>query len=83
MPLIVQILIWLINAYILVLFVRAVLSWFGPDPRNPVIAFLDRLTDPMLEPIRRVLGMRGPIDFSPLVAIIVLMLIRNLLGRIS
>lgn len=69
----------LINAYILVLIVRAVLSWFPAASRNPVAQFLDRITEPVLAPIRSRLGMAGPVDFSPLVVILLLVLLRNLL----
>ncbi|MDX9975669.1 MAG: YggT family protein [FCB group bacterium] len=69
----------LINVYIGLLIVGAVLSWFIHDPRHPLIRTIDRLTDPILKPIRRVLGMTGPVDFSPLVAILLLGLLRRLL----
>jgi YggT family protein len=61
-------------AYILVIaiFVRAILSWFQMDPRSPLIQALDSITDPILEPIRRIMPRIAMIDFSPLVAILLL-----------
>jgi YggT family protein len=64
-----------INAVILLLviaiFIRAILSWFSIDPRNPLIEALTAVTEPILEPIRRFMPNLG-IDLSPMIAIIVL-----------
>jgi YggT family protein len=49
--------------------IRALISWVSPDPFNPVVQFLHRVTEPILEPIRRVLP-NMPIDLSPLVAVL-------------
>jgi len=61
----------LLQAYMWVVIIRALLSWVNPDPWNPIVQTLNRLTDPLLEPIRRrMFGMMGPggigIDVSPL-----------------
>jgi YggT family protein len=81
MPLLVWLITNVINLLIALLIAGAVLSWFNPDPRHPAVRFVDRVTDPILNPIRRVLGTTGPFDFSPLLAIFLLMLLRNLLVR--
>ena len=62
----------------LAIFIRAVLSWFLPRP-NGLTIFLDRITEPLLAPLRRIIPSAGGMDFSPLVAIIVLQLIASLL----
>jgi YggT family protein len=64
----------LLQAYMWVVIIRALLSWVNPDPRNPIVRTLKRLTDPLLEPIRRrMLRMMGyggiGIDVSPLILI--------------
>lgn len=51
--------------------VRALISWVNPDPFNPVVQFLHRVTEPILEPIRRLLPPMG-IDFSPLIAFLII-----------
>ena len=56
---------------IVAIFIRAILSWFSIDPRNPLIEALNAITEPILEPIRRFMPRLG-IDLSPLIAIIVL-----------
>lgn len=56
--------------YMWIIIARALISWVNPDPWNPIVQFLDRATEPVLSPIRRWLGWRMGIDFSPLVAIV-------------
>jgi YggT family protein len=66
-------------AFILVIaiFVRAILSWFQLDPRSPLVQALDSITEPILEPIRRIMPRLGMIDLSPLVAILLLQFISS------
>jgi YggT family protein len=64
----------LLQAYIWVVIIRALISWVNPDPWNPIVQMLNRLTDPLLEPIRRrmfrMMGYGGMgIDISPLILI--------------
>ena len=72
--------------YVLILFVRAILSWFPYDPRsplNPVRSVVFAVTEPVLAPFRRIIPPIGMIDISFLVAIIVVQLVvTNILGRI-
>jgi YggT family protein len=56
---------------IILFIVRAVMSWFQPDTRQPVIAFIYKITDPVLYRIRRVIPSAGTIDISPLIVIII------------
>jgi YggT family protein len=59
--------------YMWVIIARAVISWVSPDPYNPIVQFLYRATEPVLEPIRRKLPGGGfGIDFSPLIVILVI-----------
>ena len=57
---------------------RVVVSWYSPRPTNKLIIILYRVTEPLLAPLRRIIPRFGPLDFSPLVAIILLQLIRYL-----
>jgi YggT family protein len=54
------------------IFLRAILSWFNMDPRSPLIQALDAITEPVLDPIRRIMPRLGMLDLSPLVAILLL-----------
>ena len=58
---------------------RAILSWFSPRPTNRLAMILYRVTEPMLAPLRRIIPRAGMVDFTPLVAIILLQLISYLL----
>ncbi|MCJ7509429.1 MAG: YggT family protein [Dehalococcoidia bacterium] len=55
---------------------RVILSWvslaFSIDPRNPFVAALHEITEPILAPLRSVLPSFGMMDFSPFVAMILL-----------
>ena len=62
---------WLILA-------RALISWVNPDPFNPIVQFLERSTEPVLEPIRRLLPPKG-IDFSPIIAFLGIMILKSFL----
>ncbi len=56
--------------------IRALISWVSPDPFNPIVQFLYRTTDPLLNPIRRFMPASG-IDFSPLVAFLVIIALKS------
>lgn len=57
------------------IFLRAIMSWFSPRPTNMLAIILYRITEPLLAPLRRIIPRAGMIDFTPLVAIIILQLI--------
>lgn len=60
-------------AYMWIIIARALISWVNPDPWNPIVQFLQRVTEPVLAPIRRRLpSWQWGIDFSPLVVILVI-----------
>ena len=58
--------------YMWVIIARALISWVNPDPWNPIVQFLNRVTEPVLAPIRRLIGTRISIDVSPIVVILVI-----------
>lgn len=60
---------------VVAIFIRALMSWFQMDPRSPVMQVLDGITEPILDPIRRIMPRIGMLDLSPLVAIILLQFI--------
>ncbi len=66
----------LINAYIWVVIIAAVLSWVRPDPNNPIVQILYRVTEPAYQFVRRYIPATfNGIDFTPLVLIIGLQVI--------
>ena len=64
--------------------IRALISWVSPDPYNPIVQFLHKTTDPLLEPLRYLLmplTMQIRIDLSPLLAFfLIVFLQRSLVG---
>jgi len=61
---------------------RALLPWFRIDPYHPVMRFLIQITEPLLAPIRRNLPTMGGLDFSPMVALLILWAVELLLQRV-
>ncbi len=61
------------------IFLRVILSWFSPSPTNRLFIILLHITEPLLSPLRRIIPRVGMLDFTPLLAIIMLQLIANLL----
>jgi len=58
--------------YMWVIIARALISWVNPDPWNPIVQFLERVTEPVLAPIRRLVGSRLGIDLSPIIVILII-----------
>lgn len=67
-----------LSLYMILIFIRALISWVSPDPYNPIVQFLIASTEPVLQPIRRRLPMTG-IDVSPIVAILLVVFLRQFL----
>lgn len=65
----------------LLLIAYVILSYFM-DPYHPVRSTINQIVNPILDPIRRVLPQTGMIDFSPLVAIILVQIIEFILERV-
>lgn len=70
-----------------VVIIRAVISWVEPNPHNPIVRTLRMVTDPLLRPIQRVQWrlLRGqvPIDFSPLVLILAILVLRRFIAELQ
>jgi YggT family protein len=62
----------LIDLYSLVVLVAVVVSWVPTLRGTPLVSVVERLTEPVLEPIRRVLPPTGGLDFSPMVLLFLL-----------
>ena len=63
---------------VLLVFISVILSYFM-DPYHPIRRGVDNIVQPMLAPIRRVVPTVGMLDFSPLVLILLIQLIKSLL----
>ncbi len=71
-----------LSLYMWIIIGRAIISWVNPDPYNPIVRFLNSVTEPVLFPIRRRLPIYfGGIDFSPVVVILAIVFLQNFLVK--
>lgn len=61
-----------------ILLINALLSWVRPDPSNPIVRFLDTVSDAVCDPIRRLVPtVFGGLDLAPLGAMLLIMFLRT------
>ncbi|MEP6680566.1 MAG: YggT family protein [Chloroflexota bacterium] len=65
------------------LIARVVTSWLTPTGGGGVVAFIYQVTEPILAPIRRMIPATGGLDWSPLVAMLVLGVLVRLLSQLA
>ncbi|MDQ3856412.1 MAG: YggT family protein [Chloroflexota bacterium] len=70
----------LLTVLIFAIIGRALLSWFDPHYGNPISRFLYEVTEPILSPIRRILPGGMMMDFSPIIAIVILNILQRALA---
>jgi len=63
----------------LAILARVLLSWVRVSPYHPAVEFLYRITEPILAPLRRAIPPIGMMDISPVIALILLQIIRQIL----
>ena len=70
---------WVLGALIIVIFVRALLSWVNADPYNGLVRAIVAISEPFLSPFRRLLPpwRLGGVDLSPVFAILALQFVRS------
>lgn len=62
-----------LDIYLWVIIIRALISWVNPDPYNPIVQLLHRMTEPVLRPLRKLVPpYRIGVDLSPLIAILII-----------
>ncbi|MDD5136903.1 MAG: YggT family protein [Candidatus Omnitrophica bacterium] len=62
--------------------IRALISWVNPDPYNPIVQFLYKVTEPILAPFRRLVPMFGMgLDISPIFALILIWFVKLFVVR--
>ncbi|HEO63852.1 MAG TPA: YggT family protein [Candidatus Omnitrophica bacterium] len=72
-----------LTIYYWLILIRALISWVNPDPYNPIVQFLYKVTEPVLAPIRRFLpfGYGIGIDISPIIAFFLIIFLRSFLVK--
>ena len=81
MPMFVFVVDRLIWALSVLLIISSVMSWFQPDPRNPLVRLIHAIVDPVLLPVRAILPPAGGMDFSPMIVLVILWILRGMLAR--
>ena len=69
-----------IDLYSMVVIAAVIVSWIQLPYNNPIVQFLATLTEPLLEPIRRLLPSMGGIDLSPMVLFFGLRILRSMVA---
>jgi len=69
----------LFDIYFWAILIRVILSWVGPDPRQPAVVIIGQLTEPLMARARNLLPAMGGLDFSPILILIGLQLLEILL----
>ena len=81
--LVIQTLLNFINIYLLLIFIRILLSWFQTaDWAVSAMSFLSPITDPYLNIFRSVIPPLGGMDFSPILAILALQILSSVLAQV-
>lgn len=73
---------YVLTIYTYIIIARALVSWVNPDPYNPIVQFLYKITEPVLFPFRRMMGSYSyGIDLSPLIVILIIYFLQSFLVR--
>jgi len=74
----------IITLYTWVVIIAALITWVNPDPYNPIVQTLRRLTEPVFDLVRRYIPTNvGGLDLAPVIVLIALFFIKNLLYNLS
>lgn len=65
------------------IFARVIVTWFPTQRENPnlLVQIIYKVTEPMLQPIKKIIPSMGYIDISPMIAIILIVVIREVVSR--
>lgn len=72
-----------LNLYFYFIIIVAISSWFSQSRTSPIIAVLDRMTNPILKPIRKIIPAVAGFDFAPLVLIVIIIFLKMLLSQVT
>lgn len=69
-----------LNVYMWIIIARAIISWVSPSPYNPIVQFLYRATEPVLQYARRIIPpIGGTLDLSPIIVLLAIVFLRQFL----
>ncbi len=82
-PLIARIFTSFLTVLLIAVVIRALLSWFPGAQNNAFAHAVRQVTDPLVDPVRRVMPRTGMIDFSTLVVIVLLYIAINVVNQVA
>ena len=65
--------------YLFIIIIQVIISWINPNVYNPITIIMYQISEPILKPIRQFIPSSGGLDFSPLVALIIINLLMILI----
>lgn len=75
----------ILEAYMWIIIIKALLSWVNPDPYNPIVRFINDITEPVLEKVRVMLpiGNTMAFDISPIIVILMIYFVQYFLNYVE
>ena len=71
----------ILSLFVWLIIIRALISWFNPDPYNTLFQFLYRITEPVLLIVRNAMPNLGGIDISPIVVLLAVEFLKSFLVK--
>lgn len=69
----------LLTVFLVAIIIKVILSWINPGHYNPVVGLVDKIAEPVVRPMRRILPPIGGLDLSPMLAILLIMVAKMLI----
>jgi len=70
----------LVSVYEVIILIKVFMSWINPDPSHPFVYWINRITDPVLDPVRNILPTNTMgFDFSPIIVMLALEFFKSIL----
>ena len=69
----------ILTVFLIAVIIKVILSWVSPDQYNPVIGLVNKLAEPVIRPIRKLLPSMGGLDLSPLFATLLILVAKMLI----
>lgn len=74
----------ILTIYMWIIIIKALVSWVNPDPYNPIIRFLDDVTEPVLRKVRAIIPIGNiGIDLSPIIVIFAIYILQMLFAYLE
>lgn len=74
-----ELLIFLLDIYVYIILAGVIISWINLSPNNLIVHYIHVLTEPLLEPLRRIIPPLSGLDFTPFVLILIIQFIKKAL----